>query len=75
MASQTNWVPGSQNGIFLEVLMEGKQHHCATCRLRALAERKPQSLIARIWRWHTGWCPGWKAYQRSLAEAEKRPAA
>ena len=54
--------------------MESKKYHCETCRLRALAERKPQSLIARIWRWHTGWCPGWKAYQRAL-EAEKRSAA
>jgi hypothetical protein len=55
--------------------MEAKQHRCETCRLRALAEKKPQSLLARLWRWHTGWCPGWKSYQRSLAEAGKRPAA
>ncbi len=38
-----------------------------TCKLRAYAERKPKSLIARLWRWHTGWCPGWKAYQAELA--------
>jgi hypothetical protein len=24
--------------------------------------------MARLWRWHTGWCPGWKAYQKHLAE-------
>jgi len=24
--------------------------------------------MARLWRWHTGWCPGWKAYQAHLAE-------
>jgi hypothetical protein len=41
---------------------------CARCRFRDYAERKPNSLLARIWRWHTGWCPGWKAYQRELAE-------
>jgi len=55
--------------------MEPKKHRCETCRLRALAERKPQSWIARLWRWHTTWCPGWKAYQRSLAEAERQSAA
>ncbi|MBM4329482.1 MAG: hypothetical protein FJ118_20245 [Deltaproteobacteria bacterium] len=44
---------------------------CATCRIREYAERKPNSLIARIWRWHTGWCPGWKAYQRELSEESK----
>jgi hypothetical protein len=36
---------------------------CETCRLRAYSERRPQSWIARLWRWHTGWCPGWKRYQ------------
>jgi hypothetical protein len=28
-------------------------------------------LMARIWRWHTGWCPGWKAYQAHLAQQAK----
>ena len=47
---------------------------CETCRLHRYAERKPDSLIARFWRWHTSWCPGWKAYQRRLAEeAESQP--
>jgi hypothetical protein len=36
---------------------------CEKCRLRRYAEKKPESLIGKIWRWHTGWCPGWKAYQ------------
>jgi hypothetical protein len=41
---------------------------CETCPMRMKAEEKPNSLIAKIWRWHTGWCPGWKAYQKSLVE-------
>jgi len=41
---------------------------CESCPIRRRAEKRPNSLIARIWRWHTGWCPGWKAYQKSLAE-------
>lgn len=40
---------------------------CENCRLRRYAERKPESWIARLWRWHTGWCPGWKKYQKQLA--------
>ena len=46
---------------------------CEKCKLRMHAERKPDSLLAKIWRWHTKWCPGWKAYQAELAaiEAEK----
>lgn len=45
---------------------------CEDCSMRRRAEKRPDSIIARIWKWHTGWCPGWKAYQKSLAE-EKRP--
>lgn len=44
---------------------------CETCKLHAYAERKPNSFTAKIWRWHTKWCPGWKAYQRSLKEGEQ----
>ena len=39
---------------------------CETCALRAKAEENPKSLIARFWRWHTKWCPGWKAYVKEL---------
>jgi hypothetical protein len=41
---------------------------CDKCPIRRRAEKKPNSLIAKIWKWHTGWCPGWKSYQESLAE-------
>ncbi|HNR57883.1 MAG: hypothetical protein PHN90_04845 [Methanothrix sp.] len=41
---------------------------CESCPIRRRAEKRPNSLIARIWRWHTGWCPGWRAYRKSLAE-------
>ena len=39
---------------------------CYTCGRRALAEKRPDSLLPRLWRWHTGWCPGWKAYVKEL---------
>jgi hypothetical protein len=41
---------------------------CETCAMRKKAEANPKTLLARLWRWHTGWCPGWKAYQVNLAE-------
>jgi hypothetical protein len=43
------------------------QSRCADCPIRRRAEAWPNTLLARLWRWHTGWCPGWKAYQRELA--------
>ncbi len=39
---------------------------CHTCTLRARAMEKPKSFTARMWRWHTNWCPGWKAYRKEL---------
>ncbi len=41
---------------------------CENCGLRRFAEQRPNSWRARLWRWHTTWCPGWKAYQEWLAE-------
>ena len=47
-----------------------KEPMCANCPMRAYAEKHPKNIIARIWKWHTGWCPGWKAYQKSLTEGK-----
>jgi len=40
--------------------------NCHACPLRQRAENKPRSLMARLWRWHTAWCPGWKSYVAEL---------
>jgi hypothetical protein len=45
-----------------------KTFACENCRTRQKAEANPKTLMARLWRWHTRWCPGWKAYQAHLAE-------
>jgi hypothetical protein len=52
-----------------ELTMTSK-HKCEDCGMRKYAEANPKTLRARLWRWHTGWCPGWKAYQRSLADTK-----
>ncbi|MGE5358308.1 MAG: hypothetical protein ACM3NQ_04770 [Bacteroidales bacterium] len=48
---------------------------CENCKIRATYDRNPKSLIGRLWRWHAGWCPGFKSYMRSLPEAERRRVA
>jgi hypothetical protein len=48
-----------------------KTFACETCQMRKKAEANPKTLMARLWRWHTGWCPSWKAYQAHLAEQTK----
>ena len=48
-------------------MAEEKTFKCETCKWRQTYEQKPKSLIGRIWKWLTGWCPGWKAYQKYLA--------
>jgi len=48
---------------------------CATCKIRAKADRNPASLVGRLWRWHAGWCPGFKSYMRSLPATDRRTLA
>jgi hypothetical protein len=48
---------------------------CETCTMRKKAEANPKALMSRLWRWHTGWCPGWKAYQGHLASQKPGPAS
>ena len=49
-----------------------KLHNCETCRMRAYAQRKPDSAVSKVWQWHKGWCPLEKAYQAQLAEDEEK---
>ena len=51
--------------------MEKKTYRCETCPFRAKYDASPSSLVGRFWRWHIGFCPGWKAYFTSRDEAEK----
>ncbi|HNT89174.1 MAG TPA: hypothetical protein PKL84_15030 [Candidatus Hydrogenedentes bacterium] len=44
---------------------------CATCAFRAKYDKNPRSILGRLWRWHTNFCPGWKAYMKSLSEDER----
>lgn len=44
---------------------------CETCGMRARYEQNPRSLLGRLWKWHTGWRPGWKKYLGTLDDAER----
>ena len=44
---------------------------CASCSFRGRYEKNPRSLLGRLWRWHTKWCPGWKSYVASLSDEER----
>ncbi len=48
---------------------------CKTCRLRDRYDDNPRSILGRLWRWHAGWCPGWKAYITSLPDEERNRLA
>lgn len=47
-----------------------KTFPCETCPMRKRAEANPDRFISRLWKWHTGWCPGWKAYQAHLTSLQ-----
>jgi len=36
--------------------------------MKKKAEANPKAIMSKIWKWHTSWCPGWKAYQKELAK-------
>lgn len=45
------------------------EHKCAECPIRARYDKNPGSLVGRLWRWHIGFCPGWRSYFGSLDQA------
>ena len=47
-------------------MADKKEHKCEDCPMRKKAEANPEKFVSKIWNWHTKWCPGWKAYQKSL---------
>jgi len=48
---------------------------CSRCKLRGKFDKKPKSLLGRLWRWHINFCPGWKKYFKSLSDEEKAELA
>jgi hypothetical protein len=48
---------------------------CEHCRLRRQYDHNPGSLLGRLWKWHTRWCPGWKAYLNSLPDEQRAQTA
>ena len=45
---------------------------CTDCALRAKYDSKPKSILGRIWKFHIKFCPGWKAYLKSLPNDERQ---
>ena len=52
-----------------------EKQKCNDCTLRKKYDTSPKSLAGRFWRWHINFCPGWKAYMKSLDEATKQEVA
>ncbi len=48
-----------------------KENNCDQCKLRKKYDASPKSLLGKFWRWHINFCPGWKAYMKSLDNAQK----
>ena len=48
-----------------------ESHNCENCPIRAKHDKNPKSLIGRFWRWHIGFCPGWKKYFASLDDEQR----
>ena len=46
-------------------------HNCNTCGFRKKYDKNPNSFLGRLWRWHAGWCPGWKSHMKMLPDGER----
>ncbi len=55
--------------------VESKDIKCDICPIKAKYDNNPKSFLGRFWRWHIGFCPGWKAYMNSLSVAERHKIA
>jgi hypothetical protein len=58
-----DWVTQEQEGFIMS---------CEACGWRAKYDKNPKSFLGRLWRWHIGFCPGWKKYFRELPEDKKK---
>ncbi len=47
------------------------KHNCEHCGFRAKYDTNPASFLGRVWRWHAGFCPGWKKHITSLPKDER----
>lgn len=39
---------------------------CSDCTFRKYWEKHPRSLLGRLWKFHTNFCPGWIRYTHSF---------
>ena len=51
------------------------KHDCENCAFRAKHDNNPKSFLGRLWRWHIGFCPGWKKYITSLPDDQRKDLA
>jgi hypothetical protein len=49
-----------------------ENYKCEQCKLRKKYDKSPKSLLGKFWRWHINFCPGWRAYMKSLDETTKK---
>jgi len=51
------------------------EQNCENCAWRAKYDNNQNSFLGKLWRWHIGFCPGWKGYMTSLSDEEKKAMA
>ncbi|MCK5312980.1 MAG: hypothetical protein KAJ62_12765 [Desulfobacteraceae bacterium] len=51
------------------------KHNCVKCAFRAKYDNNSKSFLGRLWKWHIGFCPGWKRYITSLSENDRKALA
>ena len=53
-----------QFGVFTKALA----NHCHTCSICPIADKKPESFLGKLMRWHRTWCPAQAAHTKIYGE-------
>ena len=44
------------------VIIKALANHCHSCKICPIADKKPESILGKIMRWHRSWCPAQAAH-------------
>ena len=64
MAANNNTQEDKQFGFITRTMARS----CHNCKMCPHADRKPDSILGKLMRWHRTWCPAWAAYTKVYGE-------
>jgi hypothetical protein len=64
MATDNNTQEEKQFGLVTRIIARS----CHNCKMCSHIDRKPDSALGKLMRWHRTWCPAWSAHTKVYGE-------